>query len=234
MHDSDVIVIVQEGKLPRCPYCRMFTRTVGKKHFATKTCRTQAARVMEHERVARQAMKANNIVFYVDNDAIETVSEYKYLGRILSADDKDDAAVSYNIKKASNAWFGMYRILSADGANAHVMARFYLAIIQAKLLFGSETWVLSQKALGRLERFHARCARYITRRHIRRLPDSTWLYPPTNEVLDQCGLSPITTYIAKRKTTLLNNYAIPLSSLYRQCITSTPVGSGARRQMWWH
>jgi hypothetical protein len=56
----------------------------------------------------------------------------------------------------------MYRILSADGANAHVMARFYLAIIQAKLLFGSETWVLSQKALGRLARFHARCARYTT------------------------------------------------------------------------
>jgi hypothetical protein len=37
-------------------------------------------------------------------------------------------------------------------------------------------WVLSQKALGRLEQFHARCAHYITRRHIRRLPDSTWLY----------------------------------------------------------
>ncbi len=107
-------------------------------------------RVMERERVARQALKANNIVFYVHNDANETVSEYKYLGCILSADDKDDAAVSYNIKKASNAWFGMYRILSADGANAHVMAQFYLAIIQAKLLFGSETWVLSQKALEKV------------------------------------------------------------------------------------
>jgi hypothetical protein len=93
MHDSDVIVIVQEGKLPRCPYCRMFTHAVGKKHFTTKTCQTQAARVMERERVARQAMKANNIVFYVDNDSIETVSEYKYLGRILSAGDKDDAAI---------------------------------------------------------------------------------------------------------------------------------------------
>ena len=157
-----------------------------------------------------------------------------YLGRILSADDRDEAAVSYNIKKASNAWFGMYRILSADGADALTMARFYLAVVQAKLLFGSETWVLSERALGRLERFHARCARYLTRRHIRPLPDGTWLCPPTNEVLDQCGLSPIATYIAKRKTTLLNNYAIPSSSLYRQCITSTPIGSGARRQMWWH
>jgi hypothetical protein len=57
----------------------------------------------------------------------------------------------------------MYRIFSADGANAHVMAQFYLAIIQAKLLFGSEMWVLSQKALDRLEGFHAHCACYITR-----------------------------------------------------------------------
>ena len=128
----------------------------------------------------------------------------------------------------------MHRILSADGADALAMARLYLAVVQAKLLFGSETWVLSERALGRLERFHARCARYIARRHIRKLPDGTWLCPPTNEVLDQCGLSPIATYIAKRKTTLLNNYAIPSSSLYRQCITSTPVGSGARRQMWRH
>jgi hypothetical protein len=29
--------------------------------------------------------------------------------------------------------------------------------------------------------------------------------PPTTEVLDQCGLSTIATYIAKRKTTPLNN-----------------------------
>jgi tRNA(Ile2) C34 agmatinyltransferase TiaS len=77
MHDSDVIVIVHEGELPHCPYCQMFTCAVGKKHFATKTCQTQAACVMECEWVARQAMKANNIVFDVNNDSIETVSEYK-------------------------------------------------------------------------------------------------------------------------------------------------------------
>jgi hypothetical protein len=118
---------------------------------------------MEREWVARQALEANDIVFNVDNVSIKTVSEYKYLGHILSADDRDEAAVSYNIKKASNAWFGMYRILSADGADALTMARFYLAVVQAKLLFGSETWVLSERALGRLERFHARCARYLTR-----------------------------------------------------------------------
>ena len=148
--------------------------------------------------------------------------------------DRDEAAVSYNITKASKVWFGMYRVLSYDGANAHTMARFYLAVVQAKLLYGSETWVLSQRTLDRLERFHARCARHVTRRHMRPLPDGTWEYPPTDEVLSQCGLSPIATYIAKRKTTLLNKCARPFSGLCQQCIASTPIGSGARRQMWWN
>ncbi len=65
MHPNDVIVIVQEGEYPRCPYCRMFTRSVGPKHFVTKTC-FQGRLVL--------------IVFYVDGVPIETVTEFKYLG----------------------------------------------------------------------------------------------------------------------------------------------------------
>lgn len=234
MHDLDVIILLQEGELPRCPYCRMFLPNVGPKHFASKTCRNQAARVIERERLARQAVEATNLVFKVGDVPIETISEFKYLGRPLSADDSDDAAVSLNISRASKAWFGMYRILSRDGADSRTMARFYLAVVQAKLLYGSETWVLSQHSLKRLESFHARSARYIARRHIHCRADGTWKHPPTDEVLDACGLSPITTYIAKRKTTLLHNYALPSSALYNVCITSTPVGSGARHRMWWN
>jgi len=232
-HDPDIIIILQEGELPQCPYCNLFTWSIGPKHFATATCRTQAACVRERERVRLQVAQAKSIVFYVNGVAIDTVTEFKYLGHILSADDRDDATVSYNIKRASDAWFGMYRILSRDGANPKTMARFYLAVVQAKLLYGSETWVLSERLLQRLERFHARCARWIAHRHIRRLPDGTWECPNTADVLECCGLSPIATYIAKRKTTLLHNYAQPSSSIYQRCITSTPVGSGAHRQMWW-
>jgi hypothetical protein len=128
----------------------------------------------------------------------------------------------------------MYRILSSDGADSKTMARFYLAEVQAKLLYGSKTWVLSRCLLDCLECFHARCARYIAHCHIRRLPDNTWEYPPTLEVLDACSLSTIETFIAKHKTTLLNHYAQSHSALYRCCITSTPIGSGAHHQMWWN
>jgi hypothetical protein len=185
----------------------MFTRSVGPKHFVTKTCRTQTARIEERERVARQAIKTHDIVFYVDGVPIETVTEFKYLGRIISADDHDDAAVSLNIKKASMAWFRMFRILSRDTADSRVMGCFYLAVVQAKLLYGSETWVLSQRLLKHLESFHNRCARAIAHRPIQRHADGTWEHPPTNEVLNDCGLSDINTYIARRKTRLLMHYA---------------------------
>jgi hypothetical protein len=59
------------------------------------------------------------------------------------------------------AWFRMFCILSHDTADSQVMGHFYLAVVQAKLLYGSETWVLSQRLLKCLESFHNQCARAI-------------------------------------------------------------------------
>ena len=73
MHDLDTVIILQEGEFPCCPFCRMFTRSVGPKHFATATCRSQTARVLEHERITRQAAQANNIVFYINGIALDNV-----------------------------------------------------------------------------------------------------------------------------------------------------------------
>lgn len=175
---------------------------------------------------------ANSIVFTVDGTPIENVTEYKYLGRILSADDRDDEAVSFNLQKANSTWHSMCEILRRDTANPKVMARFYVAVVQSQLLYGSETWVLSARLIQRLEHFHHRCAREIAHRPIERQFDGTWVRPDTDEVLDICGLSPITTYIAKRKTTLLVNYARPTSTTYTRCITSTQVGSSGHLKWW--
>jgi len=87
-----------------------------------------------------QHTHATNLVFYVDEVPIDTVTKFKYLGCSLSADDRDDdATVSFNIKRANQAWWSMYPILRHDGASSHTMAHFYLAVVQAKFLFGSET-----------------------------------------------------------------------------------------------
>jgi hypothetical protein len=165
-------------------------------------------------------MEGTNLVFYVGNVPLETVTEYKYLGRPLSTDDTDNAAVSLNISKATHTWFRMYRILSSDANDSITMACFYLAVVQAKLLYGSETWVLSRHLRDHLKRFHARCACYMAHCHICHVPDGTWEYPPTSEVLESCGLSTIEMYIVRCKTTLLNHYAESHSALYHCCISN--------------
>jgi hypothetical protein len=45
-----------------------------------------------------------------------------------------------------------------------VAAKFYLAVVQAVLLYGSETWVTSPQVMAQLEGFHIRAWR-MTRRH---------------------------------------------------------------------
>ena len=114
------------------------------------------------------------------------------------------------------------------------MGRFYLAVIQQILLHGSESWIISPTSQRLLESFHHRCARYMAHRHIRRCTDGSWEHPDTAHVLMCCGLSPIMTYIAQRKTRLLNHYAMPSSALYSQCLASHPfVSSAVHWQVWW-
>jgi hypothetical protein len=201
-------------------------------HFASKTCQLQTQRHIVRERFATQVALANTASFSINGKPIDRVDNYLYLGRILWWNDHDDAAVAARLSKARSTWGRMLPILRANHARPNIMARFYLAIIQGILLHASESWVISKGTLRRLETFHARCARHMTHQHIRKLPDGTWAYPPTAQVLNLCGLSDISTYITQRKTTLLNSYAQEHSLLYHECLGDVP-GSRKRRRSWW-
>ena len=72
-------------------------------------------------------------------ETIKSVSEFKYLGRILAATDDDWPAVVGNLGKARRSWGRLSRVLSREGADPKVSRAFYIAVTQAVLLFGSET-----------------------------------------------------------------------------------------------
>ena len=232
IHPHDDVIISQEGSLPRCTSCGIRITSIGPNHCKSKLCVTLTARRKAFE-TAQQHARATKTVFCIGSTPIETVSEFKYLGRMIATNDRDDLAVTARIKAARAKWMQLYRILSADGVDRKTMTRFYLAIVQAVLLYGSESMVLSSRLLQRLERFHLRCTRWLCHRHIRRRVDGTWEHPPSNEILDACGLSPIRTYIAKRQTTLLH-YASTSSPLYQRCLDSLPAPGAQRQQLlWW-
>ena len=112
------------------------------------------------------------------------------------------------------------------------MASFYKAIIQAVLLYGSESWVLTKSMMQTLRSFHQKCARHITGRNIRLDPSTNeWIYPDSETTLREAGFWTIEEYIERRKDTVMK-YAKE-RAIYRRCVSSRPVAFSSRRGVWW-
>ena len=94
------------------------------------------------------------------------------------------------------------KILKEEGANTRCMAKFYITIVQAVLLYGADSWVINRRDMNRLQSFHNRAARYLTNEHIRKGEGDTWKYPDHKKLLKKCRLLPIEKYIERRRGTL--------------------------------
>ena len=128
--------------------------------------------------------------------------EFKYLGRVLTATDDDWLAVVGNLRKARQSWGRLARVLSREGADPRVLRTFYIAVTQAVLLFGSETWVLTERMENALDNFQSRVARKITGRQPRRGKDGNWYYPLLAGAKKEAGIVQIRTSILRRKNTV--------------------------------
>ena len=153
------------------------------------------------------------------------------MGRILEENDNDDHAALRQLARAREKWGRMSRLLSSQGASASTRGYFYKAIIQAVLLYGSESWTLSNSTLKKFRSFHSRVARYLTGRHIRPLENGEWFYPSTADVLSEAGLFTIDEYIQRRRDTIWR--FVQPRPIYNACIRSIPFSSNVNKVVWW-
>ena len=82
---------------------------------------------------------------------------------------------------------------------------FYQAVVAAVLLYGSETWCVTDTARRPLEGFHVEAARRITGKKpykIKKGGEEVWIYPHSADVLAAAGLRPLRHYIDKRRATI--------------------------------
>ena len=133
---------------------------------------------------------------------IEQVWEFRYLGRVLLKDDKDTVCIRGQLKRAWQQWQSVVHVLKQDGASAHTMTKFYIAIVQAVLLYGADLWTIARQDYAALERFHKRAAQHITRRHICKSAEGIWSYPDHAGILQSCRLHPINVYVERCRGTL--------------------------------
>jgi hypothetical protein len=230
-HPHDTIV-VNGKRLPQCPSCGIFqNNAMTTAHQQSKDCLKWTK--TQHHRASKATTQrlVRTTTFTIGEMEIENVQEFRYLGRILENRDADTATVDSNLHKARMKWGRLGKILTSQGAYPKVMATFYKAIVESVLLYGAETWVLSKELERKLQSFHHRCARYISREHIRKDDHDQWIAPPSNQVLQNLGLQTIQEYILQRKKTV-STYA-KTTDIFQLCKESRPLASAPNQSVWW-
>ncbi len=125
----------------------------------------------------------------------------RYLNTLvaLAQDDDDAQAIQQQLQKARGVWACVGQVLHGKNTAPRIAAKFYKAVIQAVLLYGSETWNLTNLALARLEGFHICAAYKMARKHRpKRGANGVWVHPKMADVLEECGMATIATYIWSR------------------------------------
>jgi hypothetical protein len=235
-HPHDTVCILEEGgqPLPQCSKCNMhlpYSTLNGKRHENSRLCK-QGAALKAHRLQEEKLRKDRDLDIQIGDSTLPKVTSFCYLGRVLAANSSDWPALYKNLKKAQAKWAMVHRPLIKTGVSPRHIGYFYKAIVQAILLYGSETWTITPRMLQILNGFHHRIARRISGLMPVRQDDDSWFYPPLEKALEIAGLYTIAEYIQQRQNTLAS-YVLerPILQLCQQYDQAPYTQS--RMYRWW-
>ena len=91
---------------------------------------------------------------------LENVSEFCYLGSIVTKSGDCHLEVVERILKASRTFCSWKRrVLTNRGFSKNTKRRVFRSLVMPVLLYGCETWAITQVDIRRLKTFHMRCIR---------------------------------------------------------------------------
>jgi hypothetical protein len=199
LHPLDKVMVSTEGYFPQCEWCAMQVNPAYPRHIRTQECQTGVERKLQRESAVRLALALRH-QFSVHWDVLERIEVFKYLGHLLAQDDDNAQAIQQQLQKARGVWARVGQVLRGENTAPRTAAKFYKAVAQAVLLYGSKTWNLTHSALARLEGFHVCAAYKMVRKHQpKRGANGVWVYPTMADILEECGMATIATYIRSRR-----------------------------------
>jgi hypothetical protein len=124
------------------------------------------------------------------------------------------------------------QVLRGENTAPRIAAKFYKAVVQAVLLYGSETWNLTNSALARLEGFQICAAYKMARKHWpKRGANGVWVYLTTADVLEECGMATIPAYIRSCRQMIAVYMAT--RPVFKACMEGERRQGSMPRQWWW-
>jgi hypothetical protein len=137
-----------------------------------------------------------DILLNDNNNNIPFVTNFQYLGSIISDDLLDDKDIKARIKKANYQMGALRHFLKNRDLDNRVKQKIYIAGPISILLFGSESWNLTEKSLKTLRSFH--------HSSIRRILGIPWKQVREERITNEdvrarfCQIPDILTYITVR------------------------------------
>ena len=123
-------------------------------------------------------------------------------------------------------------MLRREGSDQFLSAKFYRVVVQAVLLFGAETWVLSAVMLKIIEGVYVGFLQQVTGMKAQRLRYKTWTKEGPDRVLQAAGTKPLWEYIDKRQATVA--YWVDLRPIFEDFVKETVYEVwGKLRKPWW-
>ena len=97
-HPLATVIVAQDGLLERCAECGVFSKNPAR-HPQTLTCKKLRER-RSNKKLRSAQVAAEEVTFFVNGDAIERVTSFRYLGQVLSEDDSDTPCIEGQLRRA--------------------------------------------------------------------------------------------------------------------------------------
>ena len=73
---------------------------------------------------------------------VEGLAQFEYLGQPQDQIDDNWPEIRWNIKKLRKLWGQLGKIMQRGRTDTQVLEIFYIAVVQAVLIFGLDSWVV--------------------------------------------------------------------------------------------
>ena len=162
---------------------------------------------------------ANTLPLEVDGGVVTFTQAFKYLGSLVTSNLDDSAEVDARIRSASAAFASLrVQLFGCKAVKLTHKKSAYEGLVLGLLLYGSESWSLTQELRRRLQTFHNRCVRMmcrVTLWHMKEFRISQV------ELESRLGLKPLDACLAQRRLRWAGHvYRMDFERLPRKLLTS--------------
>jgi len=230
----DSIHVTDESLEPwnKCELCSLqCPLPAWRSHTESATC--VRGRIAKRSRdTANKILQADEQVFTVDGTPVESVGSFRCSGRQEAWNDSDWGALHADLRRARYKWHKLSKLLHREGANPMIFGMFHKAVVQTVLLFGCESWTVTDAMWTVLKGFHHRAAGRMADMMACRGPGGGWIPPSLEEALKKAGLHAMEHCVSKRQQRTVDH--ISARPVWAHCMAaSRKPGASSKTICWW-